>query len=93
MTTQSTQMSFAMCRSIVPDYEVFLFQQYNYNGRTNYTLYIFLESDPAALQALDSFKVFISRYSTITQPADKFVSRSLVHDFHITSEMLCFDKF
>jgi len=93
MITQSTQMSFAMCRSIRPDYKVFLFQQFNYNGRTNYILNISLESDPAALQALDSFRVLISRYWRITQPADKFVSRSLVHNFHITSKMLCFGKF
>ncbi|XP_065897024.1 uncharacterized protein [Dysidea avara] len=61
MVTQST--SLWTCNSHL-DSNISLIQQNNINGRTNYTIHLFLESDPAALQALDYFRIHIIGYGT-----------------------------
>ena len=55
-------------------YEIDLYQQYNYNGKSTYTLNVILESDPAALQALKSFRILINEHHSFYTHADKFVS-------------------
>ena len=70
--TQSAMMP--QCQDIRPDYEIDLYQQYNYNGNSTYTLNVTLESDPAALQALDFFIIRIDKHSTLYPSANEFVS-------------------
>ena len=73
VVTQSTQLP--ICdQSIAPNYQISLIQQYNYNGKSNYSLHLLLESDPAALQALAVFTISISNHERFDQSADKFVS-------------------
>ena len=71
MVTQST--SLWTCNSHL-DSNISLIQQNNINGRTNYTIHLFLESDPAALQALDYFRIHIIGYGTEVKLVYKFVS-------------------
>ncbi|XP_065897512.1 uncharacterized protein [Dysidea avara] len=73
VVTQSTKMS-GCDQSIRPNRQISLIQQYNYNGKSNYSIHLLLESDPAALQALDGFRIAISRHETFIQSADKFPS-------------------
>ncbi|XP_065882310.1 fibroblast growth factor receptor 2-like [Dysidea avara] len=73
VVTQSTQLP--ICdQSIAPNYQISLIQQYNYNGKSNYSLHLLLESDPAALQALAVFTISISNHERFDQSADKFPS-------------------
>ena len=62
------------CQDIRPNYEIDLYQQYNYNGKSTYTLNVTLESDPAALQALDFFIIRITNHYPLYPRANKFVS-------------------
>ena len=58
-----------------PDADSSVILQYNYNGRTNYIINLLLESDPAALQALDFMIIREENHSFFQViPAKKFVS-------------------
>ena len=58
-----------------PDTEISVISQYNYNGRTNYTINLLLESDPAALQALNFMIIRETDHNFFEViPAKKFVS-------------------
>ena len=85
--TQSTERP--RCPGITPDNEVILTQQYNYNGRSTYTLHVVLESDPAALQALNFFEIRITGHFKFIQPADKFVSIKYIASAWIVFHILC----
>ena len=57
-----------------PDASVSVIVQHSIDGMANYTIHLMLESDPAALQALDHFIIRITGYMTEVKPAYKFVS-------------------
>ena len=81
VVTQSTERICA-----IPDYNDSLIQQFNINGTSNYTIHVFLESDPAALQALQYFRIIIDGYSTEYKLAYKFVS--MILSVHVGSEFM-----
>ena len=59
-----------------PDTDISVILQYNYNGRTSYTINLLLESDPAALQALDFIFIREDNHSFFEViPAKKIVSQ------------------
>ena len=72
-----------ICPAILPQYNATLIRQYNNNGRSNFTVDLMLESDPAALQALLSIDVAIARYPIISRLANKFVSFSMIYHSYV----------
>lgn len=75
--TRPADLPDRICPKILPQYNVTLISQSNNNtGRTNYTVDLMLESDPAALQALRSISILVTRYdpSFPLTPANQFVS-------------------
>ena len=71
VVTQSTRMP--NCRTNFPGYHISVTRDTK-TSRNQYTVHLFLESDPAALQALHYFLIFVSGYNTQKKIADKFVS-------------------
>ena len=77
MINQFADIPGRICPTILPQYNVTLIRQSNNNtGLSNYTVELMLESDPAALQALQSVNVKVTRYdpSFPRTPANEFVS-------------------
>ena len=74
VVTQSTALS-EICSGAQPDASASITVQHNIDGMANYTIYLFLESDPAALQALNYFFIAINNgYRSEEKPVYKFVS-------------------
>ena len=69
--TQSTRISWSCSH---PDASASVIVQHNIDGMANYTIRLFLESDPAALQALDYFFIRIVGYRSEVKSVYKFVS-------------------
>ena len=76
MINQLADIPDRICPTILPQFNITLIRQSNNNtGLTNYTVDLMLESDPAALQALHSVNIAVSRYPSIPRmPANQFVS-------------------
>ena len=72
-----------ICPETLPQYNATLVRQYNNNGRSNFTVDLMLESDPAALQALMSINVAIAGYDRISRLANQFVSFSMIHHSYV----------
>jgi len=60
-----------------PDSNISLIEQYNSDGRSNYFIHLYLESDPAALQALAFFRIITKGYRTEYKPVE-FVSSMML---------------
>jgi len=73
VVTQSARVPSCLSGANSPDHHILLIREYN-NGRNSYTVHLFLESDPAVLQALLGFRIVVSGYRTQTIIANKFVS-------------------
>ena len=65
-----------MCSKRIPQYNYTLIRQYNYDGTSHYIINLALESDPAAMQALDHIGVSIQFYEQdpLDIDANQFVS-------------------
>jgi len=70
------------CFGLRPEYKQTLIQEYNNDGTRNLTINLLLESDPAAMQGLDSIEITASGYRlggrpgkpSFKVPANQFVS-------------------
>ena len=90
MINQLADIPDGICRDILPQYNVTLIRQYNNDGHSNFTVELMLESDPAALQALQSVNVLVSRYDPRfpRTPANQFVSFYTIHHSYIRTYVL-----
>ena len=68
------------CVGLLPDYKRTLIEEYNNDGTRNLIINLILESDPAAMQALDYIGIqaqgypFRGRLRAHEVPANQFVS-------------------
>jgi len=58
-----------------PDASASVIVQHNIDGMASYTIRLYLESDPTALQALNYFHIRIEGYKAEEKSAYKFVSK------------------
>lgn len=64
----------SLCSNRIPEYNFTLIRQHNNNGRSHYFLNLELQSDPAALQALEFVDIAIERHGETFVDANQFVS-------------------